>query len=51
MTCKERDQARPDLAYTLEEIDQRIKKIVPPESFKPYTERYGSFGGKGSWCK
>ena len=51
MSCREREEKRPDLAYTLEELDQRIKKIVPAEAFKPYKARYGSFGGRGSWCE
>ena len=51
MNFKEREAARPDLAFTLEELDQRLKKLIPAERWKPYQERYGSFGGRGSWCK
>jgi len=51
MKVKEKAEKRPDLDYTLTELDERIRKVVPEGTFKPYRERYGKFGGKGSWCE
>lgn len=46
-TSKERKNARPDLAYTMEELDRRLAEITP--NLKPFQERYGNFGGRLSW--
>jgi len=51
MRCREREQKRPDLTYTMEQIDERIRQIVPPDAFKPYNDRYGGYGGRVSWAK
>ncbi len=51
MNFKEREQATPDLAYTLDKLDERLKPLYPPDKWKPYQERYGKFGGRVSWCK
>lgn len=51
MKVREKAEKRPDLDYTLTELDERIRKVVPEGTFKPYRERYGKFGGKGSWCE
>lgn len=46
-TSKERKAARPDLAYTMEELDRRLAEINP--NLKPFQQRYGNFGGRLSW--
>ena len=48
---KEKEQARPDLAYTLAGMDAKLRPLFPPGKFKEYPERYGGFGGRGSFCK
>ena len=51
MSHREREKARPDLAYTMEKMDQRLKELVPEEDFQPFQKRYGGFGGRVSWGK
>lgn len=41
---REREEKRPDLDYTMEEMDRRLEKIYPEGTFRPYLERYGRFG-------
>ena len=48
---REREQARPDLAYTLAGMDAKLRPLFPPGVFKEYPDRYGKFGGRGSFCK
>ena len=48
---KEKEQARPDLCYTLAGMDERLRHLFPPGEFKAYPDRYGGFGGRGSFCK
>lgn len=51
MTCREKGKARPDLAYTLEKHDERLRPLEPEEGWKPARERFKGFGGRGSWCR
>ena len=48
---REKEQARPDLAYTLAGMDERLRPLFPPGEFKEYPDRYGKFGGRGSFCR
>ena len=48
---KEKEQARPDLCYTLAGMDERLRHLFPPGEFKEYPDRYGGFGGRGSFCR
>ena len=47
MTAKQREKSRPDLAYTMEKLDARLKAVVP--DIEPFQRRYGRFGGRVSW--
>ena len=51
LNFKEKKAAEPDLAYTLDTLDERLKPLFPPEKWQPYQERYGKFGGRCSWSK
>lgn len=51
LNFKQREAASPDLVYTLDKFDECLKPLFPPDKWKPYQERYGHFGGRGSWCK
>ena len=47
MSAKERGKSRPDLAYTMEKLDARLKEVIP--DIEPFQRRYGRFGGRVSW--
>ena len=47
MTAKQREKSRPDLAYTMEKLDARLKEVIP--DIEPFQRRYGRFGGRVSW--
>ena len=50
MKCRERNETRPDLDYTLQKHDERLRPLEPEEGWKPARERFKGFGGRGSWC-
>ena len=47
MSAKQREKSRPDLAYTMEKLDARLKEVIP--DVEPFQRRYGRFGGRVSW--
>ena len=49
MTAKQREKSRPDLAYTMEKLDARLKEVIP--DIEPFQRRYGRFGGRVSWSE
>lgn len=51
LSCKQKNTAEIELAWTFERHDAALKPLVDPEIWRPYQDRYGDFGGRGSWCK
>lgn len=49
MSCRERKAARPDLDYTMEQMDARLREIIP--DIENFQQRYGGFGGRLSWAR
>ena len=48
MSAKQREKSRPDLAYTMEKLDARLKEVIP--DIEPFQRRYGRFGGRVSFA-
>lgn len=51
LNCKQKQTARPELAWTWENHDRKLKPLIDPKVWKPYEERYKGYGGRGAWCK
>ena len=50
MNFKQREAHRVELDWTWEKHDAELRPLVDPAVWKPWRERYRSFGGTGSWC-
>lgn len=48
---RQKQNAEIDLAFTWAAHDKALEPLIDPAIWKPYTERYGNLGGRGSWCK
>jgi len=50
LNYRQRKQHRTELAWTWAEHDAKLEPLVDPAIWKPFRERYRSFGGTGAWC-
>lgn len=50
MSCKQREAHRVELDFTWAKHDAALEPLVDPTTWRPYKERYRSFGGTGAWC-
>ena len=51
LSYKERQKHRADIEWTWENHERALRPLVYDDIWLPYQERYGRFGGRGSWCK
>lgn len=51
MGYKAKQNHRTELAWTIEKHDAALEPLIDPEVWKPWKERYRSFGGTGVWCE
>lgn len=49
MSYRQRQKAKPDLFYTMEKLDARIRELIPDA--EDFQKRYGGFGGRLSWSE